>query len=135
MTSEKLRRVLVVDDEADIRDLVALALRRDGQLTVETCGDARRAVSRAEAFGPQLILLDVMMPGLDGTAVLAELKSRPPLDEIPVVFLTAKAQPDEVARYRALGAFEVIRKPFNAMKLPATLARLWDAWNEPSDAP
>lgn len=125
MCDANLTRILLVDDEADIRDLAYLSLHHVGGLDVETCADGRRVVELAEAFDPQLILLDVMMPGVDGPGALAKLQAHARLRRVPVVFLTAKAQPDEVARYLSLGAVEVIRKPFDAMQLPTMLADLW----------
>lgn len=125
MYDSKLTRILLVDDEADIRELAYLSLHHVGGLDVETCADGRKVVEVAEAFDPQLILLDVMMPGVDGPGALAMLQAHASLCAVPVVFLTAKAQPEEVARYLSLGAVEVIRKPFDAMQLPQMLDGIW----------
>jgi CheY-like chemotaxis protein len=78
------------------------------------------------AFKPDIILLDVMMPDMDGIETFHRLREVPALEETPIVFMTAKAMPDEVKRYRAMGAAEVIAKPFDPMTLPDQLRKIWD---------
>ena len=117
-----LERVLYVEDDPDIRAVGAFALERVGGFTVKSCASGGEAVAAAAAFGPQLILLDVMMPGMDGPATLQALRSLAATSATPVVFMTAKVQPNEVALYRDMGVVESIAKPSDPMTL-ATLIR------------
>jgi two-component system OmpR family response regulator len=121
-------QVLYVDDEPDIREVGAMALELDGSMEVSTAASGPEALELlGGGLRPGVILLDVMMPGMDGPAVLAELKQRPDLARIPVVFITARAQAHELARFESLGAIGVITKPFDPMtlsiELRAALAR------------
>ena len=120
-----LKRILLVEDEADIRTVATLALQAVGGFTVASVSNGHEALEIAPTFVPDLILLDVMMPGLDGPATLHALRAQPQTAEIPVMFVTAKVQPQEVAELRALGALGVIAKPFSPMTLPTTINQLW----------
>ena len=125
MTVRPLKRVLLVDDDADIRQVGAMALRRVGGLEVAVCEGGRQALERAPSFDPELILLDVMMPGMDGPAVAEAFQNMPQFENVPIVFVTAKAQKHEIARYLDLGALGVIKKPFDPMALAENLRELW----------
>lgn len=125
MSGKILNRILYVEDEPDIRAIAKLALEEVGDFTVDLCGTGEEAVARAEAFAPDLILLDVMMPGMDGYATLRALRAREALAAIPVIFMTAKVQPAEVAHFRTLGALDVIAKPFDPMRLSDTIREIW----------
>lgn len=114
-------RVLIIDDEADIRRVARLSLARIGGMDVSDAANGLEGIERAAAEEPDAILLDVMMPGLDGPATLHALRADPRTAAIPVVFLTAKAMPDEVARLLAMGVRGVLNKPFDPMTLPAEL--------------
>ena len=111
-------RILHVDDEPDIREVVALALELDAgvELRSAASGEAALAVL-ADGFAPDVILLDVMMPSLDGPGALVQLRALPGHDRTPVIFMTARAQAQEQNRYLALGAVGVITKPFDPMLL------------------
>src|SRR5687768_8906348 len=98
-----------------------MALEMLGDFEVEACGSGSTALDRATAFAPDLILLDVMMPGMDGPETLAGLRTQPGLADVPAVFFTAKAQPDEVRRLREVGASDVLAKPFDPEALPGAL--------------
>jgi CheY-like chemotaxis protein len=111
----------VIDDEPDIRRVAALSLARVGKMDVVDAGGGLEGLRKAVAEKPDAILLDVMMPGLDGPATLAALRSNPATAQIPVVFLTAKAMASEVERLLGLGAAGVLTKPFDPMALPAQL--------------
>ena len=121
----ELTRILHVDDEPDIQAVTALALEVLGGFTVESCGSGAEALERAESFRPDLIILDVMMPGMDGPATLQELRQRPSLAEVPVIFMTAKVQTQEVEHYLGLGASGVITKPFDPESLSGEVAAIW----------
>ena len=120
-----LKRILMVDDEADIRTIAHLSLTAVGGFTVEQCSSGPEALQKAEAFVPDLILLDVMMPGMDGPSTLKGLREIPALAQTPVVFMTAKVQPQEIAQLKACGAVDVLAKPFDPMALPGSLLRIW----------
>ena len=128
MTTERpLERILLVDDDPDIQLVASLALSRIGGFSVEVSGSATEALRTAQDFAPDLILLDVMMPGTDGPATLAALRAQPSTAGTPVIFMTAKIQPHEMDQYRQLGSAGVIAKPFD----PATLAqRVRELWKE-----
>jgi CheY-like chemotaxis protein len=111
-------KILIVDDEDDIRQIASLSLTRLGGMQVEEASSGTEAVARAEETAPDLILLDVMMPVMDGPATLAALRGNPRTARIPVVFLTAASGTEEVARLRALGAAQVVTKPFDPIELP-----------------
>lgn len=120
-----LQRVLYVDDDPMLRALVRLLLEKRGGLVVEDGGDPERVVAQARAFGPDVILLDVNLPGQAGPDVLASLRAEPDLKPVPVIFVTAGAGPEDEARYRALGAAGVIVKPFSPATLLARVCALW----------
>ncbi len=127
MSRKPLSRVLLVEDDPDVQVVASLALSEIGGLLVEVCGSALEALSAAPVFQPDLILLDVMMPGMDGIAALEALRKDPRMAATPVVFMTARAQSHEVARYRALGSLGVITKPFEPESLAETLRGLWES--------
>ncbi len=110
-------RVLYVDDEPDIREIVALSLSLDPDLAAETAASGAKALERAAAGGLDLILLDVMMPDMDGPSILARLRADPATSTIPVAFVTARTQVHEVEHFRRLGAVGVVAKPFDPMTL------------------
>lgn len=121
-------KVLYVDDEPDIREVAAMALELDGGMAVTQAASGPDALALVDGgFRPDVVMLDVMMPGMDGPAVLAELRLRPEQASTPVVFITARAQAHELARFVSLGAIGVITKPFDPMtlsiELRAVLAR------------
>jgi CheY-like chemotaxis protein len=116
-------RLLLVDDEDDIRRVAKLSLERVGGWEVVPAASSTEAVAAAERGGFDAVLLDVMMPDVDGPATLERL--RPILGpHVPVVFLTAKVQPADVERLRGLGATGVLAKPFDPMRLPDELAQV-----------
>lgn len=122
-----LRRILLVDDELDIRTVAQISLTAVGGFTVEACGSGPEAIEKAPAFLPDLFLLDVMMPGMDGPTTLNKLREVPSLAQTPAIFLTAKVQPHEIAQLMACGALDVLAKPFDPMALPDSLRRIWAA--------
>lgn len=116
------KRILIVDDEDDIREVAQVSLELVGQYEVLTASSGRDGVVRAKTAQPDAILLDVMMPDLDGPGTLAQLRADPATRDIPVVFLTAKAQQAERARLAELGAAGILVKPFDPLKLPGEIA-------------
>lgn len=126
MNEHRLERILLVEDDPDVQVVTEFALTSVGGFCVEVCGSAEEALERAEAFAPDLILLDVMMAGTDGPATLLALREIPALAHTPVVFVTAKVQPHETRRYREIGSLGVISKPFDPTTLTDTLRAIWD---------
>ena len=121
----EIRKILHVEDDADIREITYLALAEFGVFEVMQCANGMDAIKKAAKFAPDLLLLDVMMPDMDGPATLRALRQIPSLAETPAVFMTAKVQPDEVNRYLELGAVDVIAKPFDPMSLGDQLRNVW----------
>lgn len=110
--------VLHVDDEDDIREVAAFALELDPGISLTSAASGQAALSVLDGgLRPDVILLDVMMPHLDGPGTLGRLRERPEHVQTPVIFMTARAQSGEVGHYRALGALDVIIKPFDPMTL------------------
>jgi two-component system OmpR family response regulator len=122
----KITKIMIVDDDEDICTVAALAARRIGGWDTVVAASGQEALARARSESPDVILLDVMMPVLDGPATLVKLREEPSTAAIPVIFLTAKVQRLEVERYLELGAIGVIRKPFDAMTLPDEVRRIVD---------
>src|SRR4051794_29902593 len=106
--SPALEKIMLVEDDNDIRTVAGMALEMVGGLKVLACESGARALEEVAGYAPQLVLLDVMMPGMSGPEVLQALRAREDTAALPVVFLTAKAQDAETAKLRALGALDVI---------------------------
>ena len=119
-----MTRILYVDDEADIREVAQMSLELDPAFEVRTCASGAEGIAEASAWRPDLILLDVMMPGMDGPTTFTRLQEQSETAAIPVVFITARTQAQDVARFHALGARGVIAKPFDPMTLTAQVRDL-----------
>lgn len=121
----ELNRITYVEDEPDIRAVAELALTSVGGFTLDVCTCGQEAVDKAPGFLPHLILLDVMMPVMDGMETFRQLKKKPELAETPVIFMTAKVQPHEVQGYKDMGAIDVVPKPFDPMTLSEDIKSIW----------
>lgn len=121
-----LTRVLIVDDDPDIRAMAYLSLTAVGGLEVELCPSGAEALARVPVVLPDLVLLDVAMPEMDGPTTLGRLRTLSCMDGVPVVFLTANTIPSEVQALLAQGASGVIPKPFDPMDLSAALLEIWE---------
>lgn len=117
-------KVLVVDDEEDVRYVARMSLGRVGNMTVIEASSGEEAIARARSERPDLILLDMMMPGMNGANTLAALREDEETRAIPVVFLTARASAEEIARLKQLGARGVVLKPFDPMTLASDITAL-----------
>ena len=117
------RRVLLVDDEDDIRSIASIALERVGGWEVKAASGGAAGIAIAEEWRPDAILLDAMMPGMDGLATLKALRERPATETIPVVFLTASVQTSERQILLDAGATGVLAKPFDPMTLHLVVAQ------------
>lgn len=124
MTQTPLAKVLFVDDEPDIRTIASMALKH-AKYNVELCESGKDALELAKTFKPDLVLLDVMMPDLDGISTLKKMRSDEVLKSIPVIFISAKVQKSEVEHYLKLGAIGVITKPFDPLTLGKHIAEIW----------
>jgi CheY-like chemotaxis protein len=124
---DELRHILCVDDDPDILRIAAMSLELVGGLTVTTAGSGAEAIETARRVRPDVIILDVMMPGMDGPATLARIRADPDLAAIPVVLLTARVRGVEVDDYLTAGADGVIAKPFDPMMLAGEISALWRA--------
>lgn len=125
VANKQLKKILIAEDESDIQAILQLALEDVGQFTVRFCSSGSEALIAVESFEPDLILLDMMMPGLDGITTLSELRKLENHQKTPVVFVTAKAQPSEIEYYHQIGAIDVIIKPFDPMTLAEHLKTIW----------
>ncbi len=123
--AKELKRLTYVEDEADIRTITEFALTKLEGYELDVCASGPDAIARAPDFGPDLILLDVMMPGMDGIETFGRLRAIPKLANVPIVFMTAKAMTHEIDRYRALGAADVIAKPFDPITLGERIREIW----------
>ncbi len=122
----ELRRVMCVEDDADIRMILEFSLATVGGYAVRCCPDGRSALAEVAAFQPDLVLLDVMMPGLSGPETLVALRGLPCMKGVPVVFMTAKALPEELEELLSHGATGLIVKPFDPMSLPTDILPYWE---------
>jgi len=125
MPAQPLQRVCYVEDDEDIRKIVRVTLERIGKLTVEVVADPLLAIEAMKAFKPELVMLDWMMPGMDGPTLYRQMREVPEVRDIPVVFITAKASEKELNELRSLGAAGTISKPFSPKDLPAQLRSIW----------
>jgi CheY-like chemotaxis protein len=130
MSSDTLQRILYVEDEPDIQAVARIALETVGGFTVQICSSGEEALQAAVEFAPDLLLLDVMMPGMDGPTTLQELRNLPDLKNTPAVFMTAKVQPQEIEQFKSYGALDVIAKPFDPMALSSQITAVWQQRNE-----
>jgi CheY-like chemotaxis protein len=127
MPAQALNRICYVEDDEDIQRIVRMSLERVGKMTVEIVGDPLAAIERMRAFKPELVMLDWMMPGLDGPALFRKMRETEDLKGLPVVFITAKASQRDLDDLRAMGAAGTISKPFSPKDLPDQLRKIWAA--------
>ena len=120
-----LQKVLHVDDDGDVRSVVSIALSLNERLTVRQCASGPEAIETCKDFLPDLLLLDLMMPGMTGEEAWEKIRHLPGSAKIPAVFLTAKAQSETTERLMAKGALGVISKPFDPMLLHSQLDEFW----------
>ena len=124
-------KVLIIDDDADIRLIARLSLTRVGGMTVVEADGGAAGVRKAREEHPDVILLDMMMPVMDGTATLAALRADPATAALPVIFLSCKVVGAEIERLKALGALGVLTKPFDPRTLPVDVRTLVESGVQP----
>ena len=120
----ELKKILCVEDDPDIQTVIKVALITSG-LSVQTCSSGMEALEVAVPFDPDLILLDVLMPGMDGPTTLKALREFSQIKDTPVIFMTAMVQPSEIAHLKELGVLDVIAKPFDPMSLANQIGAIW----------
>jgi two-component system OmpR family response regulator len=120
-----VNRILYVEDDVSIRTIATMALEAVGGFTVIACASGAEALAAAPTARADLLLLDVMMPGMDGPSTLKALRGMPETAATPAIFMTAKVQPEEIAQHKALGALDVIPKPFDPMALPDRIREIF----------
>ena len=125
-----MHRILIIDDEDDIREVAALSLETVAGWEVMVASSGAQGLARAATYQPDAILLDVMMPGMDGPTVLSRMRANTERPNCPVIFVTAKALPREIALLRELGAAGVIAKPFDPMELGRQVLQIWERPND-----
>ena len=125
MPDRPLNRVCYVEDDEDIQRIVRMSLERIGKMTVEVVGDPTKAIDAMKVFKPDLVMLDWMMPAMDGPTLFRQMKTRPETSSLPVVFITAKAAQRDLDELTSLGAAGTISKPFSPKDLPEQLRAIW----------
>jgi two-component system OmpR family response regulator len=125
MPDRPLNRICYVEDDEDIQRIVRMSLERVGKMTVEVVGDPTVAIDAMNAFKPDLVMLDWMMPKLDGVALFRQMQSRPETQALPVVFITARASQRDLDELMKIGAAGTISKPFSPKDLPEQLREIW----------
>lgn len=120
-------KILHVEDDLDIQEIAKLSLATIGGFEILQCASGKQALEEAHAFGPDLFLFDVQMPEMSGDILYQKIKVMPDMEDIPAIFMTARAQAKDIDALKELGALDVITKPFDPMTLPdqirAILAR------------
>ena len=127
MPDRPLNRICYVEDDEDIQRIVRMSLERVGKMTVAVVGDPTQAIETITEFRPDLVMLDWMMPVLDGPALFRQMKLRPETSALPVVFITAKASQRDLDELKSLGAAGTISKPISPKDLPEQLKAIWAA--------
>lgn len=125
MPTRPLQKILYVEDDEDIQRIVRMSLERVGKLTIEIVSNSAEAIDAMKSFQPDLVMLDWMMPGMDGPALFRKMKEDAAVAHLPVVFITAKASQRELDELINLGAKGTISKPFSPKDLPDQLRTLW----------
>lgn len=126
----ELKRILHVEDDPSIQAVAKVALEAVGGFQVLSCSSGQDALDQVQGFAPDFILLDVMMPGMDGPQTLERIARLIDINQVPVVFMTAKVQPTEIEHYLSLGARDVIIKPFDPMQLATQVRAIWNLAHE-----
>ncbi|MGH8725609.1 MAG: response regulator [Burkholderiales bacterium] len=125
MPERPLNRICYVEDDEDIQRIVRMSLERVGKMTVAVVSDPTQAIETMTEFKPDMVMLDWMMPVLDGPALFRQMKLRADTSELPVVFITAKASQRDLDELKTLGAAGTISKPFSPKDLPDQLRAIW----------
>ena len=126
MQNKPLTKILYAEDESDIREIAQIALEDIGGFSVIMCDNGRELLEKAKNTHVDLVLLDVMMPEMDGPSTLRALRKLPYYEFLPIIFMTARVQSDEIEKYKEMGVIDVITKPFDPMTLAGTITNIWE---------
>lgn len=127
---KECKKILYAEDEEDIRTIAKLSLEDIGGYTLKICMNGLEVIQTIKEFEPDLVLLDVMMPEMDGPTTLREIRKINQFEKTPIIFMTARAQGSEIEEYIKMGAVGVIVKPFDPIKLGNEIKKIWDKFNE-----
>lgn len=123
---KELKKILYAEDEADVQTVVKLTVQTMSDYEIEICDNGKKLLEFVQEYNPDLIMLDVMMPEMDGPTTFKNLQSNEATKNIPVIFITAKAQVHEVEMFKETGALGVITKPFDPVKLCDEIKEIWN---------
>lgn len=125
-----LKKILYAEDETDVQTIVEVSIWSTSSYQIKICDNGKLLLDCVEEYDPDLILLDVMMPEMDGITTLENLQANEKTKDIPVIFITAKAQSHEVKLFNESGVIGVITKPFDPMTLSATITEFWERYSQ-----
>lgn len=128
MTIPKLGKILYIEDEPDVQNIVLMALEDIGGYEMKICGSGKEAFETIKTYKPDLFLVDVMLPDMDGPTVLKKIKENPELEKVPAVFITAKTELQELVEFKSLNVLGIIRKPFDPIAISETISSLWNEY-------
>lgn len=123
---KELKKILYAEDEPDVRTVVEMTIETMSNYELKTCNNGKELIEYVNEYSPDLILLDVMMPEMDGPTTFKQLQANDSMKNIPVIFMTAKAQVHEVEIFKEIGAVGVIIKPFDPMSLCSEIEQIWE---------
>ncbi len=127
MDIPQLKRIMYVDDDLDLQDIVRLGLETRGGFTVTCCDTGNQALEEIKIFKPDLVILDMVLPGMSGLQLLERMRELRGVPWIPVIFLTSKISPQQVEEYKDLGVIGVINKPLNPLELRHQVREIWES--------
>lgn len=127
---KELKKILYAEDEPDVQMVVEITVQTMSNYDIKICSNGKLLLDVVEEYNPDLILLDVMMPEMDGPTTFKHLKENENTKNIPVIFMTAKAQTHEVETFMKIGAVGVITKPFDPVQLCLDIEKIWNDINE-----
>lgn len=126
MQIPELKKILYVEDDLHIQTLITMSLEDIGGFELKTCSSGKEALTKIQDYKPDLLLLDIMMPIMNGVELLQEIRKIPEFANKPAIFITAKIQMDDIVNYSKLGILGVIAKPFDPVTISDTIRHLWD---------
>jgi CheY-like chemotaxis protein len=125
----ELKHILCIDDEPDVLSVAQLCLETVGGYHVSTASSGTEAIETTKILHPDVILLDMMMPDMDGQATLQQLRKNASLQDVPIIFMTARVREVEIKEYLSLGADDVLSKPFDPMMLASQVHAIWEKFH------
>jgi len=133
MSKRVLRKILYVEDNVDIQKIVMMTLEDIGGYKLKICSSGKEALEVVDAFNPDLFLLDVILPEMNGPSLLKELRKNPKFNDVPAIFISAIAQGPELIKYSELGVLGIIRKPFDPIAISKTINVLYQSNQKDTD--